>query len=82
MEHTEDLYAQYAEHLPAALGKIEDVMKAVPAILPYLQECERMAEAQKRRDTEDDERDYSLRGLLREPLHISAKYMAHVQGML
>ena len=56
-------------------------MKQTPDLAFHLRGCEALADGMRRTETEDEMKDFTLRGLLHEPVLIIHKYFGLLQGI-
>eukprot|EP00026_Physarum_polycephalum_P001752 Phypoly_transcript_01754.p1 GENE.Phypoly_transcript_01754~~Phypoly_transcript_01754.p1 ORF type:complete len:1009 (+),score=124.58 Phypoly_transcript_01754:82-3108(+) len=81
IEATELLYRQYIDNLPHAVAKLDELLKQTPELAYHLRGCEALADGMRRTETEDEMKDFTLRGLLHEPVLIVHKYFGLLQGI-
>ena len=71
---------RYIENLPAALARLDSLINSTPEFAFHLRGCEALADGMRRTETEDEMKDFTLKGLLHEPVLITHKYFGLLQG--
>jgi hypothetical protein len=72
---------RYIDNLPQAIAKLDELLKHTPDLAFHLRGCEALADGMRRTETEDEMKDFTLRGLLHEPVLIIHKYFGLLQGI-
>ncbi|GAM28582.1 hypothetical protein SAMD00019534_117580 [Acytostelium subglobosum LB1] len=82
-KQSEAVFNQYMDHMPAAIHMLDNMLKkAGSPVCNYLKECERLAQDRRKQETDEDNKDFSLRALLLEPLNVISRYQKNISGMV
>lgn len=72
---------RYINNLPNALSRLDNLINGSPDLAFHLRGCEALADGMRRTETEDEMKDFTLKGLLHEPVLITHKYFGLLQGI-